>query len=475
MPDMQKMSGMPENGQEQQKQPPIAEFEGYAECPLFSEMCRITIDKEGMAIAGRFHQLPILYGEIQSLEASEFQLRLETAGGQVVFSRMGQELEWLADKLRNAYNDAVVSALLITGKPILTAQGSYHADEGGKSHQGQAEIRLYEDCLCILPPDENARRLPLCFLTGADKEGYSLTLTLSTGERYTLSKMGRELDELDRLLTKQLRALREKTLEWHKKLAPSLGSMQAASAGSLMPLGCAADFGKLKAVAPPLATALEEKLGGSRMAQTWSWLRELCGGAGLMLGALPAPEKEEGAETLVALPQTAPTEDTEASEEVPTEPAPILWLMASDKEGGVAAVELALGEGEAAATYLYRIEGGWDDFSLLIDRALEAAAFQREAILLPEDKLALPEHITDAMLVKRTPAIARLRRCFAGRAIHSSFDRWLRDVEKCRSSLAQASKGTDPEQEQKTKYCTGCGAKLTPGAKFCGQCGTPQS
>ena len=141
--------------------------------------------------------------------------------------------------------------------------------------------------------------------------------------------------------------------------------------------------------------------------------------------------------------------------------------MASDKEGGVAA------EGETASTYLYRIEGGWDDFSLLIDRALEAAAFQREAILLPEDKLALPEHITDAMLVKRTPAIARLRRCFAGRAIHSSFDRWLQDVEKCRSSLAQASKGADPEQEQKTKYCTGCGAKLTPGAKFCGQCGTP--
>ena len=134
MPDMQKMSRMPENGQEQQKQPPIAEFEGYTECLLFSEMCRITIDKEGMAIAGRFHQLPILYGEIQSLEASEFQLRLETSGGQVVFSRMGQELEWLADKLRNAYNDAVVSALLITGKPILAARESrfarYHANQG---------------------------------------------------------------------------------------------------------------------------------------------------------------------------------------------------------------------------------------------------------------------------------------------------------------------------------------------------------
>lgn len=475
MLDMQKMSGMPENSQEQQKQPPIAEFEGYAECPLFSEVCRITIDREGLAIAGRFHQLPILYGEIHNIEASEYQLRLETAGGPVAFSRMGQELEWLTDKLRNAYNDAVVSALLITGKPSLTAQGNYHANEGGKSHQGQAEIRLYEDCLCILPPDENARRLPLCFLTGADKGDYSLTLTLSTGERYTLSQMGRELDELDRLLTKQLRALREKTLEWHKKLAPSLGSMQAASAGSLMPFGRAADFGKLKTVAPPLAAALEEKLGGSRMAQTWPWLRELCGGAGLMLGALPAPEKEKCAETPMALPQTAPTEDTEALEEVPTEPAPILWLMAPDKEGGVAAVELALGDNEAAATYLYRIEGGWETFALLIDRALEAAAFQREVILLPEDKLTSPEHIADAMLVKRTPAIGRLRRCFAGRAIHSSFDRWLRDTQKCRNSLAQASKGADSAQEQKTKYCTGCGAKLTPGAKFCGQCGTPQN
>ena len=47
MPDMQKMSRMPENGQEQQKQPPIAEFEGYTECPLFSEMCRIPLIKKG--------------------------------------------------------------------------------------------------------------------------------------------------------------------------------------------------------------------------------------------------------------------------------------------------------------------------------------------------------------------------------------------------------------------------------------------
>ena len=54
--------------------------------------------------------------------------------------------------------------------------------------------------------------------------------------------------------------------------------------------GCAGDVRKADAY----MTALEEKLGKSRIAGTWPWLQELCGGEGLMLGAMPAPEKGEG-------------------------------------------------------------------------------------------------------------------------------------------------------------------------------------
>lgn len=454
---------------------PIAEFEGYAECPLFSEVCKITLDKDGLTVTGLFNQLPVQYGELLSFSATDYRLQVNTVGGTIVFSRMGQELEWLKNKLQDAFNDAVTTAFLIQGEMLLECGCEYTAQEKENTHQGEAVIRLYEDCLCILPASENARRLALCWISGMEKTEYQLKLSLATGETYLLSKMGRNLDELQRLLTAKLRSLRENTFNWHKELAPGLSSMQGAASGSLMPLGRAADCGKLKALAPPLWSALETKVKESRMATTWPWFSALSGGTGLILGALPPPEPEDGEDpntlqkqSLTSASPIQPSEANDDGEEAETAPAPILWLIAPNKARSIAAVELALADNEAAATYLYRVEDSWDEFSERIDQALEAAGFRREIILLSEDKLSSPEHIEKAMLIKRSPAIQMLRRCFLGRAIHSSQERWLRDIEK-HSSFAAA---IVTEQPVLQKFCSNCGAKLNPGTKFCGQCGS---
>jgi len=445
-------------------------FTGLVKCPLFSEQAKLTLEKDALLITAMFDQLPIPYGEIISFTLVDYRVEIQMPDGMVTISHLGQAAQWLYDKLYAIYNDAVLEALLVKGQHNFEAAGEYIAKENGRTRQGQAVIRLYEDCLCILPPDDHARRVPLCFLTGMEKDGFSMTLTLATGERYTLSKLGRELDNLERLLTDSLRALRERTLEWHKELAPNLGSMQAAMAAKLMPMGTAASMEKLTRAAPLLVTALEEKVKDSRMAQTYPWLRNLCGGSGLTVGVLPPPEKEEAQPAMPEMPAaktTALEDGQEQAEE--TEPKPILWAIAPDRDRRLAAVELALGDDEAAATYLYRVEGEWEPFARLIDRALEATGFQRELILMPEHELNAPEHLEAAMLVKRTPALGLLRRQFAGRAIHSSPDRWRRDIEKCRAAIPLA---TAPKQAE--RHCTKCGATLAPDAKFCGQCGSPE-
>lgn len=454
----------------EQQAAPIAEFEGFVECSLFSEEAKITVDTEGLLIAARFDQLPIHYGEIQAFALADSRVELRTAAGTVAFSRMGQNAQWLYEKLYAAYNKAVEKALLVEGSPNFEAEGDYIAEETGMTRQGHGAIRLYEDCLLLLPPDENARRIPLCFLTGMEKGSFSLTLALSTGERYTLRGLGRELDNLERLLTGSLRQLREQTLAFHKELAPNLGSMQAAMATKLMPLGTAAELKKLVPAAPPLADALEEAVKESRMAQTYPWLHDLCDGAGLTAGVLPPPKEPEEEQPVMPEMPDAPDDGQEPDEEA--EPKPILWVIAPDREKRIAAVELALADDEAAATYLYRVEGEWESFSRQIGRALEAAGFRREVILLSDEKLNLPEHLADAMLVKRTPALMLLRSRFAGRAIHSSPSRWKADIEKCRAAILGCEppmRSTKPE-----KFCTNCGAKLAPDVKFCGQCGSRQ-
>lgn len=453
----------------------LAEFEGFVECPLFSEEAKITVEPDGLLIAARFDQLPISYGEIRAFALADSRVELQTAAGTVAFPRMGQNAQWLYEKLYTAYNQAVGKALLVEGNPGFEARGDYSAEENGMTRQGHGVIRLYEDCLLLLPPDENARRIPLCFLTGMEKCSFSLALSLSTGERYTLRGLGRELDNLERLLTGNLRALRERTMAFHKELAPNLSSMQAAMAAKLMPLGRLAELKELSSAAPPLASALEDKIKESRMAQTYPWLYDLCGGAGLAVGVLPPPKEPEDAQTTPAVTSgmtptqmETPTEQP-AGEAEPEEPKPILWVIAPDRERRVAAVELALADDEAAATYLYRAEGAWEPFARQIGRALEATGFRREVILLPEEALNTPEHLEEAMLVKRTPALGLLRSRFAGRAIHSSPGRWKADIEKCRAAIL----GGDPPMEstQQAKFCTNCGAKLTLDVKFCGQCG----
>lgn len=454
----------------EQQAAPIAGFEGFVECPLFSEEAKITVDTDGLLIAARFDQLPIPYGEIQAFALADSRVELRTSAGTVAFSRMGQNAQWLYEKLYTAYNKAVEKALLVEGSPGFEAEGDYIAEENSMTRQGHGVIRLYEDCLLLLPPDENARRIPLCFLTGMEKGDFSIILALSTGERYTLRGLGRELDNLERLLTGNLRALRERTLAFHKELAPNLGSMQAAMAAKLMPLGTAAELKNLTSAAPPLAAALKAAVRESRMAQTYPWLHELCGGVGLAVGILPPPKEPE--EEQPAMPETpdAPDDGQEPAEEV--EPKPILWVIAPDREKRIAAVELALADDEAAATYLYRVEGEWEPFAQQIGRALEAAGFRRDVILLSDEKLNLPEHLADAMLVRRTPALILLRSRFAGRAIHSSLNRWKADIEKCRVALP---KGEPPMRSTKPeKFCTNCGAKLAPDVKFCGQCGFRQ-
>ena len=454
-------------------------FTGLVSCPLFSEQAKLTLEKDGLLIAATFDQLPIPYGEITAFALTDYRVEIQTRDGLVTVSHLGQAARWLYDRLYAAYNDAVLAALLVEGKHGFEAQGEYIAEENGKTRQGAAILRLYEDCLCLLPPDQHARRVPLCFLSGMEKSDYSLTLTLSSGERYTLLKLGGELDNLERLLTDGLRALRERTLSWLRELAPNLGSMQAAMAAKLAPLGTAASLAELSAAAPPLASALEQKIGDSRMAQTYPWLRDLCAGDGLFVGALPPPKKQEAEQPAPGVPPGRATPprgaipmEQPAEETGPEEPKPVLWVIAPDRDRRMAAVELALPQDEAAATYLYRAESEWEPFARLISRALEATGFRREVILLPGEALNTPEHLADAMLARRTPALALLRSRFAGRAVHSSPDRWRRDIENCRAAIPPEGRPQTPKLKQ--KFCTNCGAALDPDIKFCGQCGSQQ-
>ena len=99
---------------------------------------------------------------------------------------------------------------------------------------------------------------------------------------------------------------------------------------------------------------------------------------------------------------------------------------------------------------------------------VECPLFAQEC-RMPEEELKEPEHLKKRMLIKRTPTLEMLRKQFVGRAIHTSWEHWKKDIENC----CRNTVNTFPGNKQVTeKHCATCGTELSADAKFCGQCGT---
>lgn len=422
----------------------LARFEGFVECPCFSGRAQISVTSEGFAASTPVDDLVVPFELIKGVSFVDYAISLDTSLGIVRLSRLGREAEWLYDKLLGAFNDAVAKAFMVEGLCAFEAKGRYAASEGGNSFGGPCVARVYDDCALLLAPDANARRIPFCFVSDLSKGDWSLTFSLSTGESYAVSHMGRDLDNFERVAVGKLQALRERTTQWHAQLA-SLQAVEAVAARRLMLIGAAAFASDLAQMAPGLLKGIEDKLAASRIAAYYPWLKRIAGGLEYAVGANPPELAEKGGSKAAVTPagdvvpgaaaalvgdNVLPADPAMESVEGEEEPSPIVWVVAPVGGGRLAAVELALADGEAAATYLYRVEGAWRSFVLQVSRALEAAKFERGPVFLPDEDLARHDHAAEAMLVARTPSLQLLRRCFVGRAIHSSEQRWIGDIEK---------------------------------------------
>lgn len=468
------------------------EFQGFVECRLFSGEAKIKVNGEGLYFGGLFDQLFVPYGEVRAFAQQEYAVEIEGAGGVVKVSRLGIACQWFYDAFYRAFNKKVLSSLLVKGgSGFEAAAGCYQAFEARReTAEGRAAIRLYEECLCILPPGDMARRIPLSFVHVMEKEDYSLALTLLTGEKYVLSRLGLEMAPLAHKITHNLQALREKSLKGIRELDGALSSMQEAAAAKLMPDGVQACAKALEDCSPSLVSALEEAGPQGRIAESFPVLVKLCGTKGVFLGRKAQPKAqasgepagglagepggrgipgqgpgsglplEDGGAALGAAPQGG-----ETAEEPPAEgldffgapaaggalvggeaqsggnrdggsavgaeasPQPLVWITAVSRDGRTAALELDLPGNEAAATYIFRVKGDPKTFALLINRGMEAADFHRDLVTLSEEELAEPAHLDSAMLIRRTPALGLLRECFLKRIIHASPESWRREIQ----------------------------------------------
>ncbi|MHB1315061.1 MAG: hypothetical protein ACYCX2_06170 [Christensenellales bacterium] len=365
---------------------------------------KLILGDDELSCLSLFDQYAIPYTDITSFESTNYRLIVQTEHGPLTASGLGNDLAPFYLQLYEKYNEKVLKALFVDGKPLLEARGEYSYQDEGGSASGTAYIKLFERCLCILPPDGGGRRVPLCFVQAIDKGSFWYKLTLDTGETYELIRLGRETQPFEDKLNECMYKLRQNAVDAALSIDASLNAMQSAQIARLMVEGVPAPVGRLSAISPSFTHAIEEKIKTSRANETYLHFKEVC----------------DPKEILVGTKSYLAGEDQKD----------VLWIIAPrfNTGGGVAALEMALSEDTAAATFLYRFSGGWEPFWRRLNHAIEAINFKREVISVSDEELNRKENALYKMAVTRTASLQFLRKCFFGRIIHATMESWKRDL-----------------------------------------------
>jgi hypothetical protein len=384
-------------------------FQGMLHCARCNDAAAVSLTEEAIVFQSGKALLTLPFSDLDSFSIVNYRLSILSGQDRYEVSQLGRDLNALYERLWDAYNARTLKALFVSGEPLFRAEGEYaYSDDGGQS-RGIAKIHLYDNCLCLLPPCAEARRIPLCFLSEPSLEQFSISMLLDTGEAYQVMRLGNQTGRLFELINETLRTIRKNAAEAVSRLDGALRAEQAAALAGLMPDGAAVKLSELSRIAPSFVGALKAKIAESRAADTYRYFESICAPHELYAGIKTGLAwKEEGEAVWVSALKTY-------------------------GEAGAAAVELALSEEGSAATYLYRFTGSNEDFFKRLNHAMEAISFHREVVSMPDSELEKPEHALYAMAVKRMGALRFLRACFSGRAIHKSPESWQRAVSQALS------------------------------------------
>jgi hypothetical protein len=165
-------------------------YEGYMESPRLTGAVKISIGEDALLLAATFDRIAVEYDDIIEFKLSDYTVYIVTAEQSYAINRLGNAGEWFYNELYTAYNRKVLAVLFVQGESILETEGDYIVAEYGDRLQGRGKILLYQDCLCILPPNSGARRIPYSFISDIKREQYSIEIVLSPCESCIISKLG---------------------------------------------------------------------------------------------------------------------------------------------------------------------------------------------------------------------------------------------------------------------------------------------
>jgi len=377
-------------------------YEAQVESHALTAPAKLDITPDGVALTTPFNPVFIPFADVTAFSRAGQTAVIATGYDRFTISRLGSLLDAFYLELYATFDVKVGKALFVASEPDFETEGVFHYTEAGREENGQARVRVYADCIGVFPPDDRARRIPFAFAVGMRTGSFELSLMLDGGDTYDFLRLGRDQDAFAACVTAKLHAYRENAIDAVRALDTSLRPAALTAIAAKMPQGVAVAMGELASIAPTYVAALEASIATTKAADTYAALQTMCTPGDICVGmktGLAGEDKDN-----------------------------ILWMIAPSATKPVAAVEFAVAEETAAATFVYRIAGDRTDFVRRLNRAMEAIDFHREVISMSEDDLNRSENDHYAMAVRRTAALRFMRENLLGRVIHASLDSWTSDV-----------------------------------------------
>ncbi len=405
-----------------------ATYRGSTVSRSLSGEVHLVIEDGGLLAETTFESSYLAYDRIRSIAHLDYEIVIRTEEDETVINHLGSAGEWFFKELCESFNQKVQTVLQAKGPVLFEAKGPRYEYEG---RQGNACFRVFEDAVMLLPPNMDARRLPLVFLSRLESKDFTLTLHLSTGEQYSFSKLGENLEPFERIISDAFRKMRSHHGDLIAGLDHSLGRGEVIEAAKIIPEGVAVFLSDVQSRFPSLAKVLDQMLLASPIAEYYAALKEVGDEGKLAIGykefrgALEAKTGEDLPEEggVVAEEEKPLPEEESEPDALPW----ALWAVIPSKDHKKAIVEFAFPK-EKAATYLFNTEGSYESFLMTLNRAFEASGFQREMLFLTDEQLGQAAHVNGRMLLERTPSLQALRRLFSGRVIHRSLDSWKKNL-----------------------------------------------
>ena len=386
------------------------------------------LDEENMSILPKFGEaLFFSLRDILEIFEDDYKIHLTlTSKEKLTIFNLGYKYEDFLRVLSRLRNELLLKDMLMhetLRKSGAEAEFVYFDETGNEKQRGKCEPRLYETAVVVIPEKGELVRIPYSDILEIRDEDFTLAITTDFGEKFVLSKMGRQLDSFIKTFSDLINELSLKVQFSLKELLPEADPSVIRRAARFMKEGKAARRSDIESISPELWVELEKKLEVTGIKEEYDFLKSLAQKEKMCIGLKRGLLGDLTGEYIWFL---IPIYSTD-----PKEP------------GNAVAMEAISGEGGGKATYFFRIVSRKDypnfknieelhreidNFIKRVNRCMLAINFRREPIYLPDERLKEPQYQKYQFAIQKIPALQELRQLFIGRVIHSSPEQWKNDV-----------------------------------------------